>query len=183
MYQLFPKFGTYLPTTKIKKAEARQLIFFPFEKKCTVHTLLTYLQYLITSKEACGFGSQRKENAEKCMVTSKATADTEQPLQNTFFNAIAGGHTWVGSSQTQLKPSHQPLWYVRQRCSFVWSSKTKVGSQERAGSSSTATSDSAQPHVVPCSNAPPSGARAPSSLAGLDPPHPRSGFRGNCTKP
>lgn len=51
MYLQLPKFGTNLPTTEVKKAEESQLIFFPFEEKCTASTLFTYLQYPIPSKQ------------------------------------------------------------------------------------------------------------------------------------
>lgn len=97
------------------------------------------------------------------MVPSKATADMEQPSQDTFFRAIDGVNTWVGSSQAQSKPLHQPLWYVRQRRSFVWSSKMQVGSQERAGSSSTASAGTARPPAALCSSTAPGSAqrRAP----------------------
>lgn len=47
MYPQLPKFGTNLPTTEVKKAESSQLIFFPFEEKCTACTLFTYLQHPI----------------------------------------------------------------------------------------------------------------------------------------
>lgn len=90
MYPQFPKFGSNLPTTEVKKAEASQLIFFPFEEKCTARTLFTYLQYPITTKKACDFGTQCKGNAEKCMAAFEATANMDQPLQDTFSCPIDG---------------------------------------------------------------------------------------------
>lgn len=77
----------------------------------------TYPVYLFAVshhiEKASDFGSQCKDNTEKCMVASKGTADTEQPLQNTFFYPVDGIDKWAGSSQAWSKPSHQPLWYVR----------------------------------------------------------------------
>lgn len=61
MYPQFPKFGTNLPTTEGKKAEVSQLIFFPFEAKCTARTLFTYLQYPITSKKPVTLGVSVKK--------------------------------------------------------------------------------------------------------------------------
>jgi len=52
MYPQFPKFETNLPKTKVKKAEASQLIFLPFEEKCTARTLFAYLQCPTTSKKS-----------------------------------------------------------------------------------------------------------------------------------
>ena len=61
MYPQFPKFGTNLPTTKVEKAEVSQLIFFPFEEKCTACALFTYLQYPITSKKPVTLGVNVKK--------------------------------------------------------------------------------------------------------------------------
>lgn len=71
MYPQFPKFGSNLPTTEVKKAEASQLIFFPFEEKCTARTLFTYLQYPITSKKPVTLGLNVKEMQRSAWQLSK----------------------------------------------------------------------------------------------------------------
>lgn len=71
MYRQLPKFGANLPTTEVKQAEASQLIFFPFEEKCTARTLFTYLQYSITSKQPVTLGVNVKKTQRNACYLPK----------------------------------------------------------------------------------------------------------------
>lgn len=82
-----------------QKGRSEPAHLFPIWRK--MHR--TYPVYLFAVshhiKKACDFGTQCKGNAEKCMAAFEATANMDQPLQDTFFCPVDGIGKWVGSSQ------------------------------------------------------------------------------------
>lgn len=154
MYPQFPKFGSNLPTTEVKKAEASQLIFFPFEEKCTARTLFTYLQYPITSKKPVTLGLNVKEMQRSAWQLSKPP-QTWTSLCRIHFSVLLMELVNEWAAARRSRSLHISPSAMSDSVGHLFE-VLKVGSQERSGSLGTPIPDTAQPHAALSSNTPPS---------------------------
>lgn len=153
-----------------QKGRIKPAHLFPIWRK--MHCM--YPVYLFAAshhtRKASDFGSQCQENAEKCIVASKANTDLEQPFQNTFFYPNDGIDKWVGSSKAQLKPSHQSLVHH-----LLKALREKWGVRERlAAPAKSCKATPARPHSACSPDTPPSQSPSLVLLAGLSLPPPQS---------